>query len=99
MRIVQLAGTVALLALLFCRLDGASAQGSDAARQACTPDAMRLCSDVIPDVARVTACMKAKYRQLSPACRVAMRGPSGHRGSPICCHCILAENLDEIIQF
>jgi hypothetical protein len=58
MRIAHLAGTVALLALLFCRLDGASAQGSDAARQACTPDAMRLCSDVIPDVARVTACMK-----------------------------------------
>ena len=78
MRIVHLAGTVALLALLFCRLDGASAQGSDAARQACTPDAMRLCSDVIPDVARVTACMKAKSSQLSEACRVAMRGgPSG----------------------
>jgi hypothetical protein len=78
MRIVHLAGAVALLALLFCRLDGASAQGSDAARQACTPDAMRLCSDVIPDVARVTACMKAKYRQLSEPCRVAMRGgPSG----------------------
>ena len=78
MRIIHLAGTVALLALLFCRLVGASAQGSDAARQACTPDAMRLCSDVIPDVARVTACMKAKSSQLSEACRVAMRGgPSG----------------------
>ena len=51
MRIVHLAGTVALLALLFCRLGGAYAQGSDAARQACTPDAMRLCSNVIPDVA------------------------------------------------
>ncbi len=84
MRIVRLAGAVALLALLFCRLDGASAQGSDAERQACTPDAMRLCSDAIPDVARVTACMKAKSSQLSEACRVAMRGePSGkgrHRG-------------------
>jgi hypothetical protein len=90
MRIVHLAGTVALLALLFCRLDGASAQGSDAARQACTPDAMRLCSNVIPDVARVTACMKAKYSQLSPACRVAMRGaPSSkhHRGHYHYRHC------------
>jgi len=76
MRIVHLAGAVILFALLFARLDGASAQGSDAARQACTPDAMRLCSNVIPDVARVTACMKAKYSQLSPACRVAMRGGS-----------------------
>jgi hypothetical protein len=74
MRIVQLAGAVILLALLFGRADQASAQGSEAARQACTPDAMRLCSDVIPDVARVTACMKAKSSQLSETCRVAMRG-------------------------
>jgi hypothetical protein len=41
MRIVHLAGSVVLLALLFCCPEGASAQGSDAARQACTPDAMR----------------------------------------------------------
>ena len=74
MRIVRVAGAVILLALLFGRADHASAQGSEAARQACTPDAMRLCSDVIPDVARVTACMKAKSSQLSEACRVAMRG-------------------------
>jgi hypothetical protein len=81
MRIVHLAGTIILLALFFCRLDGAAAQGqaSDAARQACTPDAMRLCSDVIPDVARVTACMKAKYKQLSEPCRVAMRGEAASR--------------------
>jgi hypothetical protein len=80
MRIVHLAGTVILLAALFSRFDGAAAQGSDATRQACTPDAMRLCSDAIPDVAKVTACMKAKSSQLSEACRVAMRGePSGQR--------------------
>ena len=80
MRIVHLACILMLPVLLFCRLDGAAAQGSDAARQACTPDAMRLCSDVIPDVARVTACMKAKSSQLSEGCRVAMRGePSGKR--------------------
>jgi hypothetical protein len=78
MRIVQLAGTLILLALFFAHIDGASAQGSEAARQACTPDAMRLCSDVIPDVARVTACMKAKSAQLSQACRVAMRGEPSH---------------------
>ena len=81
--LMRTGASLLLLGLLFCRLDSVSAQGSDAARQACTPDAMRLCSNVIPDVARVTACMKAKYSQLSPACRVAMRGaPSSkhHRG-------------------
>jgi len=80
MRIIHLAGTAALLTLLFCRLDGASAQGSDATREACTPDAMRLCSDVIPDVTKVTACMKAKSSQLSQACRVAMRGEPSAKG-------------------
>jgi hypothetical protein len=82
MRFVQAAGAAILLALLFGCADHASAQGSEAARQACTPDAMRLCSDVIPDVAKVTACMKARSSQLSDACRVAMRGePHGrHHG-------------------
>jgi len=78
MRIICLACTAILfLAALLGRADRASAEVSDAVRQACTPDAMRLCSDVIPDVAKVTACMKRKTAQISEPCRVAMR--SGHR--------------------
>jgi hypothetical protein len=66
---------------------GALAQGTDAERQACTPDAMRLCGDAIPDVAKVTACMKAKSSQLSEPCRLAMRGGKatkrgGKKGTP-----------------
>jgi hypothetical protein len=79
MRSVHLTGAILLLLGLFCRVDSAAAEVSDAARQACTPDAMRLCSDVIPDVAKVTACMKAKSSQLSPACRVFVRGGTAHR--------------------
>jgi hypothetical protein len=44
-------------------------------QQACTPDAFRLCSDAIPDVARVTACMIARKSELSPGCRVYFRSP------------------------
>jgi hypothetical protein len=44
---------------------GAAAQGSDESRQACTGDAMRVCSDFIPDVPKITACMKRKRAQLS----------------------------------
>lgn len=50
----------------------ASGQVSQSARQACTPDALRLCSDYIPDVGRITACMRAKSAQLSTPCRAAM---------------------------
>jgi hypothetical protein len=75
MRISRFVCVVAVLAGVFAyRVDGAAAQGSDAERQACTPDAMRLCGDAIPDIPKVTACMKAKYSQLSEPCRVAMRG-------------------------
>jgi hypothetical protein len=71
-------------ALLLYGLGGAGAEVSADVQQACTPDAMRLCSDTIPDVARTTACMKAKRAQLSPECRVAMAGGAhggggGHR--------------------
>jgi hypothetical protein len=78
MRIIHLACALALVAgALACCPDGAVAQGSDAVRQACTPDAMRLCGDVVPDVAKTTACMRAKYRLVSPECRLAMRGGAG----------------------
>jgi hypothetical protein len=60
--------------------DAAAQQGTPEARQACTPDAMRLCSDFIPDVAKVTHCMMAKRGQLSAACRMAMAG-GGQRGA------------------
>jgi hypothetical protein len=58
--------------LLLIGLGGAAAQGTPESRQACTPDAMRLCSDVIPDVPKITKCMMAKRRQLSKECLVAM---------------------------
>jgi hypothetical protein len=73
-KFVHLAFAPILLAgVVFYAADRAAAQGSEAVRQACTQDAMRLCSDVIPDVARITACMKAKSAQVSQGCKVAMR--------------------------
>ena len=61
-------------ALFLYSVSGANAQTSPDVQQACTPDAMRLCADTIPDVPKTTACMKAKRAQLSQECRVAMAG-------------------------
>jgi hypothetical protein len=58
---------------------GAQPQPSDDAVQACTPDAMRLCSDFIPDRDKVRLCMLRKRSELSEACRVAMGAGKGHR--------------------
>jgi hypothetical protein len=71
-----------LIALAAVGVGGAKAQqGTPEAREACTPDAMRLCSDFIPDVAKVTRCMMAKRAQLSAPCRLAMSHarPGGYR--------------------
>jgi len=75
MRIVRFACLLALLTgVSLYGFDRAYAQASPDVEQACTPDAMRLCSEFIPDVPKITACMKAKHAQLSSACLVAMRG-------------------------
>ncbi|MBR0790150.1 hypothetical protein JQ631_13820 [Bradyrhizobium manausense] len=45
-------------------------------QQACTPDAMRLCGDFVPNVDAITACMIQKKSQLSPQCAAFFRrGP------------------------
>jgi hypothetical protein len=75
MRIAQFVCLLALFAgVLSCRLGEANAQGTPEQQQACASDAMRLCADAMPDIAKITACMSAKHAQLSPACQTAMAG-------------------------
>ena len=45
-------------------------------RRACTPDAFRLCSAHIPNVEAITACMRAKKSELSPACKLVFDKPA-----------------------
>jgi hypothetical protein len=67
-------------------LGGLAAAGaqevSPEVQQACTPDAMRLCQQYVPDRAKITACMMHNRRQLSEACLTAMRNArgAGHHG-------------------
>ena len=42
---------------------------------ACTPDAMRLCQQAIPDERRVALCLVQNKRQLSPACTTVFNRP------------------------
>jgi hypothetical protein len=44
----------------------------DATREACKPDALRLCGQFVPDVDRITDCMTEKFKEVSPQCRAAM---------------------------
>jgi hypothetical protein len=52
-------------------------------QQACSPDAMRLCGEFVPNVDAITACMIKKKAQLSPQCKVFFRqGPEPVAGKP-----------------
>jgi hypothetical protein len=44
-------------------------RGTMEQQMACTPDVWRLCSDQIPDVNRIVACLRQNTRLLSSGCR------------------------------
>ena len=55
---------------------GAAAEeyrGTMEQQMACTPDVWRLCSDQIPDVNRIVACLQQNTPQLSSACRAVFQ--------------------------
>jgi hypothetical protein len=74
----NLASTLCLAAGLFVCAIPALAQNYDPdrvpsdvdakAREACTPDVMRLCNDYVPDIPDIVACLKRQRANLSPAC-------------------------------
>ncbi|WP_342151425.1 hypothetical protein [Methylorubrum sp. SB2] len=63
--------TIPKLALLLPLLAAspALAQGTEAQRAACGPDAFRLCASSIPDPGRTAACLRRERERLSSDCR------------------------------
>src|SRR5512140_2526248 len=55
--------------------DRMASQGDQKAREACTPDVMRLCNDYVPDIPQIVACLKRERLNLSPACAVVFAVP------------------------
>ncbi|GDX37941.1 hypothetical protein LBMAG20_01560 [Methylocystaceae bacterium] len=45
------------------------AQGAPGDKDACEPDAYRLCDDAVPDAVAVEKCLKAHMKNLSSACK------------------------------
>jgi hypothetical protein len=48
-------------------------QGTWEQQMACTPDVWRLCSDQIPDVNRIVACLQQNTPNLSSSCRAVFQ--------------------------
>jgi hypothetical protein len=73
------------LALLFVTVSSAPSfsQGTAAQRVACTPDALRLCGEFIPNADQITTCLRGKNAELSEACRAAIEATMGQLPGPI----------------
>jgi hypothetical protein len=52
---------------------GEEYRGTMEQQMACTPDVWRLCSDQIPDVNRIVACLQQNTPQLSSGCRAVFQ--------------------------
>ena len=74
MRSMRFVCRFVLPVIVLVGLAGAAGAQAPDVQQACTPDAMRLCGQFIPDRARVEACMRAHHREWSEACRLAAGG-------------------------
>ena len=59
-------GAIALIVMIMAPLPAIAYTQEDA--NACTPDALRLCQNAIPDASRVAQCLVQNRQQLSPAC-------------------------------
>ncbi|GLR87857.1 hypothetical protein [Bradyrhizobium iriomotense] len=71
-----LAGAASAIALAVIVQPATSHAYTPEQQQACTPDAMRLCGEFVPNVDAITACMIQKKSQLSPQCAAFFRqGP------------------------
>ena len=72
-RTIRQAGIVLAFAVSFSALSATSGLAfSSEAQQMCTGDAFRLCSDEIPNIPKITACMMKKRASLSTGCRAVM---------------------------
>jgi hypothetical protein len=79
----SLVGMTAACGLAVCLVSAPAAaqnRGTPEQQQACQPDAMRLCSEFVPDVERITACMVKNRIRLSPPCRAVFTAPRKAKG-------------------
>ena len=56
------------------RVEAQQQPGTAAQKRACTPDVYRLCAGEIPNVRKITSCLRSNMSRLSPDCRAVFAG-------------------------
>ncbi len=75
MAATKIAGWLTAAGMLAAAPGLALAQGTEAQREACMPDAFRLCSSYIPDAGRIETCLRNAGPRLSSACYAVFNPP------------------------
>jgi hypothetical protein len=60
---------IALASLFLLAAAPAFAQGTESERSACEGDAFKFCSDDIPNIPKIEACLENNMSKLTPACQ------------------------------
>ena len=72
-RTIRQAGIVLAFAVSFAAVSATPGFAfSSEAQQMCSGDAFKLCSDEIPNIPKITACMVSKRSSLSSGCRTVL---------------------------
>jgi hypothetical protein len=71
-----------ILMLWVINVGPALAQGTAQQRSSCMGDAFRFCSEDIPNVSRIEACLLQNRERLHPACQAEFGGSSNSRLQP-----------------
>lgn len=66
---IRICGVIGVTFATLILAQASHAAGTAEQRRACRDDAFKYCHDAIPDVPRITACMKKNFKKLSPLCR------------------------------
>ena len=83
-RTIRQAGIVLAFAVSFAALSATPSFAFSAeAQQMCTGDAFKLCSDEIPNIPKITACMMKKRASLSTGCRAVMDRDLAQKSSKV----------------
>ena len=77
---LRIAAALSVLAA-YSNPSDAQQQGTQEERDACTPDAFRLCGEFIPDADKITVCLKKNRNQLSPNCKLVFSGKQKQEAS------------------
>jgi hypothetical protein len=82
--IARIASAVAIAVTLSATFATPSYAFSSEAQQMCTGDAFRLCSSEIPNIPKITACMRQNRTNLSTGCRAVMdRDDAAAKGNKV----------------